>query len=165
MEHHIMIKGKKTVKWLLLFYLFTLLPFSCDKLDDGGDEAINEVLVGTWSFSYELQSEDDVDLSFSYEQVIFRSDGTCAITYPDGLKPVLDADGNETGEYEQAYSALTGIYRASNAVIRIESSDVGGEERVMLWVIQSFSEKRLTANYDFELDSQPVRAVVTLEKQ
>lgn len=143
---------------------FLLLLAACDKLDDSGDGAINSVLPGTWSFSYELQSDDDTGLAFEYEKVIFGADGTCAITYLDHDEPVLDADGNDTGQYVHVYEALHGTYRASNAVIRIDSSEADGQERTMLWAVRSFSDERIVADFDFDLDGQHVRAVVTLER-
>ena len=87
---------------------------SCEELSKDGS-AINEVIEGTWSFTYELTG--DVGMDFNYEHVIFRSDGTCAITYPDGQ--------------------LSGTYQASDDVIMIDSEDTPNAEP-MAWRILSF---------------------------
>ena len=134
-----------------LRYIFLLLPMmliagmltGCDKLSDD-DDAIAELLPGTWAFSYELQSEKDTGLSFSYDHVIFREDGTVSITYPGGQ--------------------MDGTYRAGNVEIRIEGKLDDNEERLMHWVIQSFSNKQIKAEYKFEFGEQTVTAFVTLDR-
>ena len=115
----------------------------CDKLSDD-DDAIVELLPGTWAFSYELLSEEDTGLSFSYDHVIFRKDNTVTITYPDGQ--------------------IDGTYRAGSAEIRIEG-DLGDDlERMMHWVILAFSDKQIKAEYKFEFGEQTVTALVTLDR-
>ena len=126
-----------------LFLLgLSLLAVGCDKLDDG-DDAIMGVLPGTWLFSYELLSEVETGLNFQYDRVVFRADGTCSITYPDG--------------------SMEGTYRAGSSVIRIEGES-GGEQRTMLWRVKSFTKKQVVAEYEFEYDEQSVTAIVTLDR-
>lgn len=116
---------------------------ACDKLSDD-DDMVTEVLPGTWAFSYELQSEEDTGLSFSYDHVIFRTDGTVSIVSPDGT--------------------MEGTYRAGSAVIRIEGKTDDGEDRQMLWRILTFSNQQITAEYEFEFGEQNVIAIVTLDR-
>ena len=115
----------------------------CDKLSDD-DDAIVELLPGTWAFSYELLSEEDTGLSFSYDHVIFRKDNTVTITYPDGQ--------------------IDGTYRAGSAEIRIEGDLGDDQERMMHWVILAFSDKQIKAEYKFEFGEQTVTAIVTLDR-
>jgi hypothetical protein len=91
-----------------------------------------------------LQSEEDTGLSFNYDHVIFRKDSTVTITYPDGQ--------------------IDGKYRAGNVEIRIEGKLDDGQDRLMHWVIQSFSNKQIKAEYKFEFNEQTVTALVTLER-
>ena len=123
--------------------LMSVALSSCDKLSDD-DDAVADLLPGTWAFSYELQSEEETGLSFSYDHVIFRKDSTVTITYPDGQ--------------------IDGTYRAGNAEIRIEGQLDDGQERLMHWVILSFSDKQVKAEYKFEFDEQTVTAIVTLDR-
>lgn len=116
---------------------------SCDKLSDD-DDAIVDLLPGTWAFSYELQSEHETGLSFNYDHVIFRNDSTVTITYPDGQ--------------------MDGKYRAGSAEIRIEGKLADGQDRLMHWIIQSFSNKQIKAEYKFEYNEQTVTALVTLDR-
>jgi len=137
---------KRKIRYISLLLLAVLtvgMLCGCDKLSDD-DDAVVELLPGTWAFSYELQSEEDTGLSFSYDHVIFRSDNTVSITYPDGQ--------------------IDGTYRAGSAEIRIEGTLDDGEVRVMHWVIQSFSSKQIKAEYKFELEGQSVTAFVTLDR-
>lgn len=121
----------------------TLLS-GCDKLDDGDAGLVREVLPGTWAFSYELQSEEEVGIEVDYEYVIFREDNTISITYPEG--------------------SLEGTYEAGSVAIRIEGNVNGGEHQQMLWRIITFSKKKITAEYKFDWNGQSVIAIVTLEK-
>ena len=123
--------------------LMSVVLSGCDKLSDD-DDAVTELLPGTWAFSYELQSEEDTGLSFSYDHVIFRQDGTVTITYPDGQ--------------------IDGTYRAGSAEIRIEGQLDDGQDRLMHWVIQSFSNQQIKAEYKFEFGEQMVTALVTLDR-
>ena len=132
-------------------YIFLLLSIvlmvgtlaSCDKLSDD-DDAVAEILPGTWAFSYELQSAEEIGLSFSYDHVIFRKDSTVTITYPDGQ--------------------MDGKYRAGSAEIRIEGKLADGQDRLMHWVILTFSNKQIKAEYKFEFNEQSVTALVTLDR-
>ena len=132
-------------------YMFLLLSMvliagtlaSCDKLSDD-DDAVAELLPGTWAFSYELQSAEETGLSFNYDHVIFRTDSTVTITYPGGQ--------------------MDGKYRAGSAEIRIEGRLADGQDRMMHWVIQTFSNKQIKAEYKFEFNEQSVIALVTLDR-
>ena len=126
----------------MLLSALLLLVASCDQLDDSGNVA-SDILPGTWLFSYQLQSNTDTGLEFQYEQVIFRDDGTCSITYPDG--------------------AIDGTYKASGTVIRIEGN-VGGQQRTMLWRILTLARKKVTVEYVFEWGGESVTAIVTLDR-
>ena len=132
---------KKIFVWMLI--LCCILA-GCDKLEDGNADVVREVLPGTWSFAYELQSEEETGLEFSYDHVIFRKDGTVSITYPGG--------------------SLEGTYEAGSAVIRIEGQADGTDTRQRLWRIVSFSGKEMKVEYIFDLHGQEVTALVTLEK-
>ena len=118
---------------------------NCDKLDDSDGGIVNEVLPGKWTFSYTFKDDADPGLEFQYKYVLFNEDGTCALTYNDG--------------------ALNGTYQATSAMIRIVSSDVDGQERIMLWRIISLSSKQIIAEYSFDLNAQSFTVVVTLDKQ
>lgn len=136
----------KKIRYTFLLLSVVLMGGSligCDKLSDD-DYAVAELLPGTWAFSYELQSEEETGLSFSYDHVIFRKDSTVTITYPDGQ--------------------MDGKYRAGSAVIRIEGKLADGQDRLMHWVIQSFSNKQIKAEYKFEFNEQTVIALVTLDR-
>ena len=136
----------KTIRYIFLvmpMVIMTNLLTSCDKLSDD-DDAVAELLPGTWAFSYELQSAEDTGLSFSYDHVIFRKDNTVTITYPDGQ--------------------MDGTYRAGSAEIRIEGDMGDGQDRLMHWVILSFSDKRIKAEYNFEFGEQMGTALVTLDR-
>ena len=130
---------------MMAIMLCALLFASCDKLDDGDGGLAGEVLPGTWAFSYTIHSEEDPGLEFDYRPVVFRDDATCELLYDDG--------------------ALHGSYVASGSMIRIVSSDIDGEERVMLWRIVALSASQIVAEYDFTLDGMAMTAVVTLDKQ
>jgi hypothetical protein len=136
-------KKIRNIFLLLSAVLIAGMMASCDKLSDD-DDAVAELLPGTWAFSYELQSEEDTGLSFNYDHVIFRKDSTVTITYPDGQ--------------------IDGKYRAGNVEIRIEGKLDDGQDRLMHWVIQSFSNKQIKAEYKFEFNEQTVTALVTLER-
>ena len=128
---------------MLLVALMCGCLTACDKLSDD-DDMVVEILPGTWAFSYELQSEEDTGLSFNYDHVVFRQDGTVSIIYPDG--------------------SMEGTYQAGSAVIRIEGTLENGETRQMLWRILAFSERQITAEYEFEFGEQNVIALVTLDR-
>ena len=138
-----MIKIKRYIFLLLSMMLMTGSLMSCDKLSDD-DDAIVDLLPGTWAFSYELLSEQETGLSFNYDHVIFRNDSTVTITYSDGQ--------------------MDGKYRAGSAEIRIEGKLADGQDRLMHWVIQSFSNKQIKAEYKFEYNEQTVTALVTLDR-
>ena len=136
----------KQISYIFLLVSVVLMAgtlTSCDKLSDD-DDAIVDLLPGTWAFSYELQSEHETGLSFNYDHVIFRNDSTVTITYPDGQ--------------------MDGKYRAGSAEIRIEGKLADGQDRLMHWIIQSFSNKQIKAEYKFEYNEQTVTALVTLDR-
>jgi hypothetical protein len=135
---------KQFLCWLMLALIGSGVLSACDKLDDGDDGALQGVIVGDWDFSYELLGDEDTGLAFEFQQVIFRQDGTCSITYPEG--------------------SLEGTWRAGNSVIKIEGSIDNGDMQTMLWRVQSFSARQLVAEYDFEINGTSVKAVVTLDK-
>ena len=111
----------------------------CEELSS--DEAIGEGIQGTWTFSYDTSEE--LDMEFSYEHVIFRTDGTCALTYPDGQ--------------------LEGTYRASEAVIAIDSEEFPNKEP-MLWRITEFSPYAIVAQYILERGEGSVLITIRLER-
>ena len=135
-------------RWIILTMMAWMACFvltGCDKLDDSDGDIMNEILPGRWSFSYAFKDDADPGLEFQYNFVLFNEDGTCALTYDGG--------------------ALTGTYQATSAMIRIVSSDIGDEERTILWRILSLSSKQIIAEYSFDLHSQSYTVVVTLDKQ
>jgi hypothetical protein len=93
--------------------------------------------------------------------VIFNEDATCAITYDEEVH-YQDDEGNWHSEIVE--KALNGTYVANNSVIRIVSSDIGGEEQVMLWSIVSLSTKQVVAEYNFNMGGGNMLAIVTLDK-
>jgi len=136
----------KTLRYIFLLLSMVLMAgtlASCDKLSDD-DDAVAELLPGTWTFSYELQSEEETGLSFNYDHVIFRTDSTVTITYPGGQ--------------------MDGKYRAGSTEIRIEGKLADGQDRLMHWIIQTFSNKQIKAEYKFEFNEQSVTALVTLDR-
>ena len=136
----------KKIRYTFLLLSVVLMAGSligCDKLSDDGD-AVADLLPGTWAFSYELQSEEETGLSFSYDHVIFRKDGTVSITYPDGQ--------------------LDGKYLAGGTEIRIDGKLDDGKERIMHWIILSFSDKQVKIKYKFEFNNQTITALVTLDR-
>ena len=135
-------------RWIILTMMAWMACFvltGCDKLDDSDGDIMNEILPGRWSFSYAFKDDADPGLEFQYNFVLFNEDGTCALTYDGG--------------------ALTGTYQATSAMIGIVSSDIGDEERTILWRILSLSSKQIIAEYSFDLHSQSYTVVVTLDKQ
>lgn len=135
-------------RWIILSMMAWMACFvltGCDKLDDSDGDIMNEILPGRWSFSYAFKDDADPGLEFQYNLVLFNEDGTCALTYNGG--------------------ALSGTYQATSAMIRIVSSDIGDEERTILWRILSLSSKQIIAEYSFDLHSQSYTVVVTLDKQ
>jgi hypothetical protein len=138
-----MIKTIKYNLFLIPLLLATVTLTGCDKLSDD-DDAVVDLLPGTWAFSYELQSEEETGLSFNYDHVIFRRDSTVTITYPGGQ--------------------MDGKYRAGSAEIRIEGQLADGQDRLMHWMILSFSNKQIKAEYKFEFNGQTVMALVTLDR-
>jgi hypothetical protein len=136
----------KKIRYTFLLLSVVLMAGSligCDKLSDD-DDAVADLLPGTWAFSYELQSEEETGLSFSYDHVIFRKDGTVSITYPDGQ--------------------LDGKYLAGGTEIRIDGKLDDGKERIMHWIILSFSDKQVKIKYKFEFNNQTIIALVTLDR-
>lgn len=142
--------------------LCSLLLTGCDKLDDSDDGMVAEILPGKWAFSYVIRSDEDPGLEFNYKQVIFKEDGTCAITYDE---QVSYKDEDDNWHTEIVEKAITGTYVANSSVIRIVSSDFDGEERVMLWRIMTLSAKQVVTEYDFSMGGSSMTAVVTLDKQ
>lgn len=136
-------KAMRYLRLMLLAVLMCGAVAACDKLSDD-DDMVVEVLPGTWAFSYELVSEADTGLSFNYDHVVFRADGTVSIVYPGG--------------------SMEGTYQAGSAVIRIVGTTDDGQERQMLWRILTFSEQQITAEYEFEFGEQSVTALVTLDR-
>jgi len=125
---------------LSVTYLIILsLISACDKLENGN--AINEILPGLWAFSY--QTDEELDVTIDYDNVMFANDGTCSIS--------------------SANEILTGTYRASDAVIRIDYN-LSGEERTMLWRIVSMSPYKIVSTYNFDYQQQNVNATVTLDR-
>lgn len=129
------------VCWLWAVLLCGSALTACDKLDDG-DDILQGVITGDWDFSYELDA--DVGLAFEFEQVFFRQDGTCSITYPGG--------------------SMEGTYKTGQSLIRIVGTIDGGTEQTMLWRVRSFSARQVVADYSFDFNGKSVTAVVTLDK-
>ena len=78
------------------------------------------------------------------EDVIFNTDGTCAITYT-------------TGE-------MTGTYRASQDLIRIDAI-ADGEAHTMLWRVLSMSPSKIVAEYEHSFSNErKVKMTVTLNR-
>ena len=149
----------KILIWTMM--LCSLLLTGCDKLDDSDDGMVKEILPGHWAFSYVIQSEEDPGLEFNYKQVIFNEDGTCALTYDEEVS-YKDDEGKWHTEIVE--KAIRVTYVANNSVIRIVSSDIGDEERVLLWTIVSLSTKQVVAEYSFSMGGGNMLAIVTLDK-
>ena len=135
------------MKWLTLCAAFFILHSSffiitaCDKLEDS--DVTGEALIGRWAFSYKVSQPIDYELA--YQHIIFQADGSCVLTY----------DGGQ----------LSGTYRASEAVIRIEGTLDNGRQQLMVWRVLSMSPYRVVAEYEHELsDERYVTFIVTLDK-
>lgn len=127
--------------FLSLCLLLTCIGLTaCEELsqDDG---VIREVLPGTWSFTY--AADGDLGMELNYKLIIFNANGTCSITYDDGQ--------------------LDGTYRTGDALIRIDSPDLG-EDRALLWRLVSFSPYEVIATYLYEAGGQTITVTVTLTK-
>ena len=124
-----------------MIWLVALLALTaCDKLEDS--DVINETLPGTWAFSY--KASEQLDFEMSFQCVIFREDGTCSLTYPDGQE--------------------NGTYRASNAAIKIDAV-IDGEQQTYLWRVLVMSPDRVVAEYTHQMQGgRDVMLTVTLEK-
>lgn len=123
-----------------MIWLVALLTLTgCDKLEDS--DVINETLPGTWAFSY--KASEQLDFEMSFQCVIFREDGTCSLTYPDGQE--------------------NGTYRASNAAIKIDAV-VDGEQQTYLWRVLVMSPNRVVAEYTHQAQGRDVTLTVTLDK-
>ncbi len=133
---------KHVLCWIWVALLGGSVLTACDKLDDGEEEVLQGIIVGDWAFSYELDA--DIGVAFEFEEVIFRQDGTCSITYPEG--------------------SMEGTYKAGQSVIRIEGTIDNGTTQTMLWRVRSFSERQVVAEYSFDVNGKSVTAVVVLDK-
>ena len=125
----------------LIIWIVALLTLTaCDELEDS--DVINEALPGTWAFSY--KASEQLDFEMSYQCVIFRSDGTCSLTYPDGQE--------------------NGTYRASNAAIKIDAN-VDGETKTYLWRVLVMAPDRVVAEYTHQMQGgREIVLTVTLDK-
>ena len=50
-------------------------------------------------------------------------------------------------------------------MIRIVSSDIDDQERIILWRVLSISSKQIIAEYSFDYHDQSFTVVVTLDRQ
>ena len=125
----------------LIIWLLALLSLTaCDKLEDS--DVINDTLPGTWAFSY--KASEQLDFEMSFQCIIFRQDGTCSLTYPDGQE--------------------NGTYRASNAAIKIDAT-IDGELKTYLWRVLEMSPYRVVAEYAHQMQGgHEIVLTVTLEK-
>lgn len=126
-------------RYLMIWLVALLALTGCDKLDDS--DVIGETLPGTWAFSY--KASEQLDFEMSFQTVVFRADGTCSLTYPDGQE--------------------NGSYRASNAAIRIDAT-IDGETKAYLWRVLVMSPRRIVAEYIHQTQGRDVVLTVTLEK-
>jgi len=124
---------RTTILTLLLGVIW--MATSCDKLENGDVE-----LSGKWALSY--RTTERLGFDFSYDYVIFRDDGTCAICY----------DGGE----------MRGTYRASDAVIRIEAQE---DDLELMWKVLSMSPYKIVTEYEYApTDGKHIIVTVTLER-
>ena len=80
----------------------------------------------------------------SFQCIIFRQDGTCSLTYPDGQE--------------------NGTYRASNAAIKIDAN-IDGEQKTYLWRVLVMSPYRVVAEYTHQMQGgREIVLTVTLDK-
>lgn len=133
----------------------------CDKLDDGGDGIVKEVLPGKWSLSYSIGDEVGTGRDIS-QYVTFMVDGTCTLTLAGDAS--LSVAANDSSS-QTNNNIMYGTWQATNQMIRITSSGIGGEEQVVLWRIISMSPKLITCEHDYSLNAQSLTATVILEKQ
>ena len=130
-------KMKGTLRIILLLAAIWTLA-ACDKLDSSN--VINETLPGKWAFSY--HASDNLGFELSYEYVVFKEDGNCAIFY----------DGGQ----------MEGTYRANDAFIRIDALN---DEQTLMWKIASMSPSKIVAEYDYTpKEGGHILVTVTLEK-
>lgn len=154
----------KRLVWICLAALAGCFALTgCDRLDDDDGTLVSALLPGKWTFSYTFRDDADPGMEFGYKYVLFDADGSCALAYIDDYETITDDEGGTA--VVPVYDALHGTWQATSAMIRIVSSDVDGEERIMLWRVISLSPKQLLLEYSFELKLQSYTAVVTLDKQ
>ncbi len=127
----------------LLAVMIAGMLTGCDHLEDG-DDALVQTIVGDWQFSYQLPEDSELGIGFLYDEMQFRSDGTCAILYPGG--------------------SISGTYRASSDVVSISGSDDTGQQYTMLWTVQSFAPRKIVATYLLEYRGDIYPIAVTLER-
>jgi len=127
-------------RYLTIWLMALLALTACDKLEDS--DVIGETLPGTWAFSY--KASEQLDFEMSFQCIIFRHDGTCSLTYPDGQE--------------------NGTYRASNAAIKIDA-DIDGEVKTYLWRVLEMSPYRVVAEYAHQMQGgREIVLTVTLDK-
>ena len=143
------IRSKNLVMGILLLTLslFALLTFtSCGGGDDDG-RRLGELIVGTWQRGWgegDVVIEGDTDLepeNFTYDQFVFRGDGTYNGMVRKGTFSSYDDMGRIIYE---------GDYQCDNNNLKLQYLDEGGAKRTILAQVIEFSDTAIRFRYEEE---------------
>ena len=149
MRSKTMIKAKRfVISFLLLtFSLSALLTLtSCGTGDDDG-RRLGELIVGTWQRGWgegDVVIEGDTDLepeNFTYDQFVFRGDGTYNGMVRKGTFSSYDDMGRIIYE---------GDYQCDNNNLKLQYLDEGGAKRTSLAQVIEFSDTAIRFRYEEE---------------
>jgi len=143
------------VKRLLILWL-PLMLMACGTGDDDG-RRLGELVVGTWQRSWDdgdIIIEGDTDLepeNFTYDQFVFRGDGT----YNGMVRKGTFTAYNTKGEviYE-------GDYQCDNHNLKLQFLDEGGAKRSILAQVLSFTENTVRIRYDHDQNGITVTFII-----
>ena len=132
---------------LLTFSLSSLLTFtSCGTGDDDG-RRLGELVVGTWQRGWgegDVVIEGETDLepdNFTYDQFVFRGDGTYNGMVRKGTFSAYDYNGEIIYE---------GDYQCDNNNLKLQFVDDGGARRTILAQVVAFDETSIRFRYEEE---------------
>ena len=130
----------------LLLLLLPLMLMACGGGDDDG-RRLGEMIVGTWQRGWgegDVVIEGDTDLqpeNFTYDQFVFRGDGTYNGMVRKGTFSSYNYDGDIIYE---------GDYQCDNNNLKLQYIDEGGEKRSILAQIVTFDDKSIRFRYQYE---------------
>ena len=133
--------------FMILFTVhFSLLTTSCGTGDDDG-RRLGELIVGTWQRGWgegDVVIEGDTDLepeNFTYDQFVFRGDGTYNGMVRKGTFSSYDTEGKIIYE---------GNYLCDNNNLKLEYLDEDGVKRSILAQVASFTDDSILIRYNYE---------------